>query len=130
MTQNDPLASVLSSIQNYEALGKSLLRTPHSSRIIKQVLDIMASHGYVGSYEVAADSKGASLTINLLGTINKTGVIKPRFAVKTGQFEKWERRFLPAKSFGLLIVSTTKGFMTAADAKKQGLGGRLISYCY
>ncbi len=130
MTQNDPLAAVLSSLQNYDQLGKPQLRTRNSSVLLKQVLALMQQHGYLGSFEEEPDVKGATLQINLLGTINKTGVIKPRFAVKAADYEKWERRFLPARGFGLIVVSTTQGLMPAAQAKKHRLGGRLISYCY
>ena len=58
------------------------------------------------------------------------GAIKPRFAVKATEYEKFEKRYLPAKGFGILIVSTVKGLMTHYEAKQQGLGGRLIAYCY
>ncbi len=66
----------------------------------------------------------------LLGKVNKCGAIKPRFSVKKGGFEKFEKRYLPAKNFGMIIVSTSKGLMMHDEAKKKGLGGRLISYVY
>jgi small subunit ribosomal protein S8 len=50
--------------------------------------------------------------------------------VKRDQYEKWEKRFLPAVGFGILIVSTQKGVMTHATAIEQGMGGRLIAYVY
>ena len=45
-------------------------------------------------------------------------------------YEKYEKRFLPAMGFGILIVSTNKGLMTNAKAKEQNLGGTLISFAY
>jgi small subunit ribosomal protein S8 len=50
--------------------------------------------------------------------------------LKTDEFEKWEKRFLPARGFGILLISTTKGIMTHEDAKKQHLGGKLLAYVY
>ena len=49
---------------------------------------------------------------------------------KKADFEKFERRYLPAKDMGILIVSTPAGIMTHVEAKKKGLGGRLLAYCY
>jgi small subunit ribosomal protein S8 len=130
MTQNDPLADVLSSIVNYENVGKRELDVKGSSKIIKKVLEIMKDHLYIGEYKAINDIKGEFLTISLLGNVNKCGVIKPRFSVRKNNYEKFEKRYLPARGFGLLIVSTPKGIMIHEDAKEKGMGGKLIAYVY
>jgi small subunit ribosomal protein S8 len=130
MSLNDPLSNLLSQIRNYEEAGKKELITRSNSKIIRKVLAIMQEHKYLGGFEEIKDSKGDLLKIYLLGNINKTGVIKPRFSVKKETYEKFEKRFLPAKDFGILIVSTPQGMMVHTEAKKKSLGGRLISYCY
>ena len=117
-------------VLNYEKLGKKELETKNNSKIIRTVLDIMNKHGYIGSYEEVEDSKGNLLKINLIGSINKTGVIKPRFSVQVQDFEKWEKRYLPAKDFGIIIISTSQGIMTHYEAKEKKIGGRLLTYCY
>jgi small subunit ribosomal protein S8 len=121
---------VLSQINAYEKVGRKELITKSNSKIIKQVLTLMQEHKYLGGFEEIKDSKGDLLKIHLIGTINKTGVIKPRFSVQKDTYEKFEKRFLPAKDFGILIVSTPQGMITHIEAKKKGMGGRLISYCY
>ena len=68
--------------------------------------------------------------IYLIGKINNCNVIKPRFNVKNDNYEKFEKRFLLAKDFGIIIVSTPKGLMTHIEAKEKGIGGKLILYCY
>ena len=130
MSLNDPLSNVLSQINAYEKAGKKEFITRNSSRVIKRVLSIMQEHKYLGGFEEIKDSKGDLLKITLSGTINKTGVIKPRFSVKKDTYEKFEKRFLPAKDFGILIVSTPKGMMAHVEAKKKSTGGKLVSYCY
>jgi small subunit ribosomal protein S8 len=130
MSLNDQLSNVLSQINSYEQVGKKEVVTKSNSKIIKKVLSIMQEYKYLGSLEEIKDSKGDLLRIHLLSTINKTGVIKPRFSVKRETYEKFEKRFLPAKDFGILIISTSQGMMPHTEAKKKGLGGRLISYCY
>ena len=37
---------------------------------------------------------------------------------------------LPARNFGLLILSTNKGVMSHTDAMSQSLGGQLLAYVY
>jgi small subunit ribosomal protein S8 len=129
MALNDPLANVLSHINNQEKLGKNELTTRNNSKIIREVLKIMQDEQYLGSFEQQEDSY-LSLKINLLGKINKCGVITPRFKVKLADYEKYEKRYLPAMGFGMIMVSTNKGLMTNKKAKEMNLGGVLVCYVY
>ena len=70
------------------------------------------------------------MKITLLGALNKCAVVKPRFSVQKDEYEKFEKRYLPAKDVGVIVVSTSQGMMTHYDAKKKGLGGSLIAYFY
>ncbi len=129
MTLNDPLANVLSFINNYERLGRQELTTKNNSKLIREVLKILQDEQYLGSYEIQEDAQ-SSLKINIIGKINKCGVITPRFKVKVSDYEKYEKKFLPALGMGLLLVSTNKGLMTNIKAKELNLGGTLICYVY
>ena len=130
MVMNDTLSAALSKILNVEKIGKKECLIKPVSKVIKKVLTIMNEHGYIGNYTEVDDGRGGILQVNLLGTINKCGVIKPRFSVAITEFEKWEKRYLPAKGFGIILVSTSKGMMTHEEAKQKGIGGKLIAYCY
>jgi small subunit ribosomal protein S8 len=127
---NDTLASVMSAVSNAEKIAKKELTVTPISKTIKKVLEIMQANLYVGSFTEIEDTKGNLLKINLLGSINSCGAIKPRYAVKKEDYEKFEKRYLPAKDFGILIVSTSQGLMTHIEAKKKGIGGKLIAFCY
>ena len=127
---NDPLANVLSKILNAEKVGQRVCEAKPSSKLIKNVLKIMNENLYLGEFEEITDGRGNFIKINLLGAINKCGAIKPRFSFKKEKFEKFEKRYLPAKGFGILMISTNRGLMTHEDAKKKNIGGRLIAYCY
>jgi len=130
MATNDNLANTMSKIQSYEIAGKAKISIYPSSKTIRKLLDIINLHNYIGKYTVTKTTRGDILSLNLLGKINKCGVIKPRFNVKKNEFEKFERRYLPAKGFGFLLVSTSKGIMTNEEAKTNGVGGKLIAYIY
>jgi small subunit ribosomal protein S8 len=130
MTMNNPLAAALSRIQNAERINKSELTTLASSNTIKAVLAILQREGLIGQFEETKDRKGNFLTIKLIGNINKVGVVTPNFTVKRGNFEMFEKRYLPAKDFGILVVTTSRGIMTHKQAKEQKLGGKLLAYAY
>ncbi|MEK6934479.1 MAG: 30S ribosomal protein S8 [Nanoarchaeota archaeon] len=130
MSQNDQLSSALSKINNAEKIGKLSCVVNTSSKIIKQVLDIFKDKGYIKSYKELITTKGNSLDVTLSGKINNCSSIKPRYPVKLKDIEKFEKRYLPAKDFGVIIVSTSKGIITHYDLKDKKIGGRLIAYCY
>ncbi len=44
--------------------------------------------------------------------------------------EKYESRYLPAQDFGVLILTTTKGVLSHTEAKKMGVGGKLLAFVY
>jgi small subunit ribosomal protein S8 len=130
MSLNDPLANVLSHILIEDRKGTKTIFTKHNSKIIRAVLDLLKENKYIGSYKVIEDGRGGSLQINLIGAINNTGVIKPRYSVKISDYKKFEKRYLPAFGFGFLVVTTNKGIMTQEDAVSKNLGGKLLAYVY
>lgn len=126
---NDPLSNALSSIMNSETVGKKSCTISPGTKLIAKVLKVMQDNNYLGSATQQKDIRN-SIKVNLLGRINKCGSIKPRFPIKLEEMEEHEKRFLPAKGFGILILSTTKGVITNTEAKKHKAGGRLLAYCY
>jgi len=127
---NDPLANLFSNLLNAEKQGKNLLELKPSSKLIKSVLVVLKENAFVGNFKEIEDGRGNYLQINLLGNVNKCGAIKPRLSVKNNDYERFEKRFLPAKGFGFLLVSTSKGILTQEEAIKKKVGGSLLGYCY
>ncbi len=130
MSMNDTLAAMLSMMCNAERVGKKELLVKPVSKVMQSVLELLKEQKYIAGYTLNRDAKGNYLTVSLAGNINKCGPIKPRHALQKNAYEKFEKRYLIANNFGILIVSTPHGMMTHNDAKKKGIGGRLIAYCY
>jgi small subunit ribosomal protein S8 len=126
----DPLADALSIIKNAEIIGKPECTVSPASKLIGSVLKVMKDKGYIGEFEFVDDGKSGLFKIQLKGKINRCGVIRPRHAVKNTEFEKWEKRFLPARGFGAIILTTPDGVMTHNEARENGLGGQLLAYVY
>jgi small subunit ribosomal protein S8 len=128
MTLNDTLSNALSTILKAESLGRTTC-TVQDSMVIRQVLSVMRDEGYVGDFSQIESERG-KLLVKLSGSINKSGVIKPRYNVKLPEYEKFEKRYLPAKNMGVIIISTPQGITTHRVAKERKSGGRLLAYCY
>lgn len=130
MSMNDTLAASLSKMLNAEIAVKKTVELKFMSNLLKEVLSLFQDLGYIGDYVEEETNSGLALTVNLLGNINKCGAVKPRFPVKVGEIMKFEKRYLPSRNVGYLLVSTSKGLMTHKQAIKEGLGGVLVAYIY
>ena len=128
--RHDPLNDIINSIKNASRTGKRVIEAEPAARLIGRVLKVMQDYNYLKSFEVVDESRGGKFKIVLSDTINNCGVIKPRLPVRQMNLERYESRYLPAQDFGILILTTTKGVMSHIEARKQGLGGKLLAYVY
>lgn len=128
MVVRDWLSSMLNDLVNCKKAGKKETVAVPISKLMLEVLKIMKEKGYVQDYRV--EEEKFKKVIIKIGKLNKCGAIKPRFFVQKDGFEKYIKRFLPARNIGILIVSTNKGLMTHEEAIEKGLGGSLIAYCF
>jgi len=128
--QQDTLNDAMAVIRNAEQVGKGECMVRPSSKLIGRVLKVMQEYGYIKQFELVNDGRSGMFKISLAGQINDCGVIRPRYSVKVADLEKYEARYLPAQDFGVLILTTTKGVVTHMDAKKGGVGGKLLAFVY
>ena len=117
-------------MMNNELRNKRSCVVSTASKLIGQVLRALQQNGYIGTFEFIDDGRSGKFVIQLLGRINKLGPIRPRFTVSAKGLETWERRYLPGRELGYLIVSTSRGVVTNREAKAQRLGGSLLAYVY
>jgi len=129
MTKMDPLADALSAIMNAELVGKHRVVVPRT-KLVSFVLREFKKHNYVKSFKIIEDGHGGRIEVELMGRINKCGVIKPRYPVRAKEIYAVAKEYLPARGIGYLIISTPEGIMTHEDAIQKNIGGRLIAYVY
>ncbi len=128
--QQDTLNDAMAVIKNAEQVGKGECVVRPSSKLIGRVLKVMQESGYISQFELVEDGRNRMFRVALSGHINNCGVIRPRYAVKVADLERYEARYLPAQDFGVLILTTTKGVLTHMEAKKDGVGGKLLAFVY
>ena len=127
----DPVADALIQIKNAEFASKKACTVRPASKFIGEVLRVAKESGYISGYEQKELAKGVlAFDVRLNGKINTFKAVKPRYAVKKENYEKYEKRYLPARDVGALIVSTSQGVMTHRQAKEKGVGGRIIAFIY
>jgi small subunit ribosomal protein S8 len=95
-----------------------------------RILRIIQLNGYVGEFEFIDDGRTGKFKVQLLGRINKCGAVRPRFSVRINEFEMWEKKFLPSRDVGMLIVSTSRGVLSHREAMEKDIGGRLLAFVY
>jgi small subunit ribosomal protein S8 len=120
----DIVSDVLNQIMNAKKARKTSLVVTKNSKLLRNVLDIVKESGNI-DYSIT----GKEVKIEIKN-LNEFKAIKPRYTVSVKNLNKYVRRYLPAKNFGFIIVSTNKGLMKHYEAQEQNLGGCLIAYVY
>ena len=127
LQSTDQIADLITRIRNAIMVGKNEITVP-TSKLKVAVLDALVSAGFIAGYEVEPSSPRDDLVI----TIAREGEI-----VKLNEIEKiskpGRRVYVAADEIptvksgrGIVLISTSKGVMTGAEAKKSRLGGEIL----
>jgi small subunit ribosomal protein S8 len=130
MTGTDPLANALSGLNNAESVGHLTHTVSPASNEIGSVLEVLYDRGYIDGFGLIDDGKAGKFEVELKGAINECGPVNPRYSATADEFEKWETRYLPARDYGTLVVTTSRGIMSHYEARQEGVGGQVIAYVY
>jgi len=125
----DITADALNQIMNAKRAGKTEVEIKRISKLLVRLLGIMKQNEYI-EFEVDNENPKKPKAKIKLKKLNYCKAVKPRFDVQTKDIEKYLRRFLISRNFGILVVSTSKGLMNQHDAISNNLGGSLIAYFY
>jgi len=126
----DTLANGLTTIVNNEMRNKRECIISPASKLLGRVLRIIQLNGYIGEFEFVDDGRSGKFKVQLLGRINKCGAVRPRFSVKADEFEEWEKKVLPSREVGVIVISTAKGVLSHKEAGEKHVGGKLLAYVY
>ena len=132
MVTTDPIADMLTRIRNAQVTKKEVVSF-ETSKMKRDISQILLDEGYINSFEEVNDGKGTNLVIKLKygpkGEKVITGlkrISKPGLRIYAASDE------LPKVlgGLGIAIVSTSKGVMTDKNARKLGVGGEVLAYVW
>jgi small subunit ribosomal protein S8 len=127
-TVSDPISDFLTRVKNASRAGQELCTAPYS-RIKEDIARILKEEGYIWNYEV---DKGGKFPVLRVKTkfVDGTPVLTDLKRVST----PGRRTYVPVaeiprvrSGLGITILSTSKGVMTGARAKKENVGGELLA---
>ena len=130
MVKMNVLSDCLRTIVNAERKGKKQVLIRPVSKLVVQFLKLMQAHGYIGEIEIIDDHRSKKIVIELIGRVNKCGVISPRYDLTLPDFEKWTNSILPSRQFGHLVISTNQGIFTHEEARHRHIGGKILGFFY
>ncbi len=132
MTISDPIADLLTRIRNAQMRGKSKVSTP-ASKLRGWVLDVLENEGYIRGY-ARVEFEGAKPEFEVeLKYYNGEPVISDVKRIsKPGRRVYSNVSDLPRvrNGLGISIISTPKGVMSDAQARKNNVGGEVLCQVY
>jgi small subunit ribosomal protein S8 len=132
MSRTDLIADVFTMIRNAHMAKKENLDVP-ASKIVKAIIDILKSEGYINDWKLIEDKKQGILRIYLKYMPNGKPAIKKIIRISKPGLRKYvNKEELPhvLRGRGLAIISTSKGITTDTAARETGSGGEVIGYIW
>jgi|TARA_B100001059_G_scaffold16606_1_gene13700 small subunit ribosomal protein S8 len=127
----DPIADYLTRVRNAIRANHKVVSIP-ASNLKKEITKILFDQGYILSYKFEDNSAQGSIKIALKYTKeNNESVITNISRISKPGLRKYSNSTdLPRvlNGLGIAIISTSKGVMTAKQAKSQNVGGEVICY--
>lgn len=131
IVSTDPIADMLTRIRNAINVRKSEVSMPHSN-VKEAVATLLKKNGFVSDVKVTDATIGKTLKVVINGEQENARITEIVRLSKPGRRSYAGAEKIPTvmRGRGIIIVSTSKGMMTGAEAKKQGIGGELICKVY
>jgi small subunit ribosomal protein S8 len=131
MSKTDPIADYLTRIRNAAKAKHRRVDIP-CSKMKKAITEILLNKNFISGFTVLEDKKQNVLRINLKYHNGKPVISGLQRISKPGIRVYLASKDLPRVlgGLGISIVSTSKGVMTGAQAKKDNVGGEIIAYVW
>jgi small subunit ribosomal protein S8 len=128
MSMTDPIADMLTRIRNAQSMGKPSVQMP-ASRVKTAIAQLLKDEGYVDDVATSESGPGKQvLSLKLKYYLGRPVIEKIERISRPGLRKYRGSDALPKilGGLGIAIVSTSKGLMTDAKARAEGLGGEVL----
>ena len=129
MSMTDPIADMLVRIRNAASVGKPSVSMP-SSKIKTAIATVLKDEGYISDFRVTPNGAKAELEVVLKYYEGKPVIERLQRYSRSGLRQYRGKDALPKVlgGLGVAIISTSKGIMTDAQARQQGVGGEVLCF--
>ncbi len=132
MNVSDPIADMLTRVRNASRARHTEVVVP-ASRTKREIARILKEEGFIADVREERDGPAQLLRIQLKYVDGKVSVVSGLKRIsKPGLRVYAQKTEIPRVlgGLGIVIVSTSKGIMTGAQAKQAALGGEILAYVW
>ncbi|HNU96699.1 MAG TPA: 30S ribosomal protein S8 [Candidatus Portnoybacteria bacterium] len=126
----DPISDMLTRIRNAQAVGHKTVSFAYS-KIKLELVNILNKEGYIGDIKESGKGSKKEIEVNLKYKDARNTVPKIQGLLRISR--SGQRIYATKKELinfsqgrGLIILTTSLGFMTDKEARKKGVGGEII----
>jgi small subunit ribosomal protein S8 len=132
MNISDPIADMLTRIRNASRAHHAEVVVP-ASRTKREIARILKDEGFIADVREDRDGTVAILHLQLKYVDGKVPVVSGLKRISKPGLRVYARKTdIPRVlgGLGIVIVSTSQGIMTGAQAKRAQLGGEVLAYVW
>jgi small subunit ribosomal protein S8 len=132
MNVSDPIADMLTRIRNASRARHTEVIVP-ASRTKREIARILKDEGFIAGFSEDRDGATAILRLTLKYVDGKAPVVSGLKRISKPGLRVYARKTeIPRVlgGLGVVIVSTSQGIMTGAQARKAQLGGEVLAYVW
>ena len=129
MSMSDPIADMLTRIRNAQSTNKVTVSMPNS-KVKVGIASVLKEEGYITDFRVDENDGKPNLDVTLKYFEGRGVIDSLKRASRPGLRIYRGKDDLPRvlDGLGIVIVSTSRGYMTDVAARAAGHGGELICY--
>jgi small subunit ribosomal protein S8 len=132
MDISDPIADMLTRVRNAARARHTDVVVP-ASRTKREIARILAEEGFIADWSEERDGSASVLRLRMKYVDGKVPVVSGLKRISKPGLRVYARKTdIPRVlgGLGIVIVSTSRGIMTGAQAHKAELGGEILAYVW
>lgn len=131
MGVTDPIADAFTKIRNAVRAGKEKVDIK-ASNTLRSIVQILKNEGFINDFKFIEDNRQGIIRIYLKYHDKKPALKEIKRISKPGKRIYARRKDLKPVlgGIGIAIITTSRGIMTDAEARRQNIGGEIICEVY
>lgn len=127
LQSTDQIADLITRIRNAIQVGKNEISAP-TSKLKVAVVEGLKKGGYIADYSIEKAHPRDILHVTICGENELSNINEITKVSKPGRRVYTSAEDIPTikSGRGIVLVSTSKGIMSGAEAKKNRLGGEIL----